>query len=104
MKTPQERKTERAAALNDLLTACSARCPNAPAMTTILLLDDSLRNRPAEDAFKHAQTMNLLTSALSQIQAGATTLDLNPPHPQPTIDGVMADLERDLPRGPGQAG
>lgn len=100
MQTPEQRKTERVNALNHLLSACAFRFPDSSAMTTARLLDSSLRNGNADDAHKHARTMALLTSALEQVAAGRTELDLNPPHRQPTVDALRADLERSLPRGP----
>ncbi len=100
MQTPEQRKTERVNALNDLLSACAVRCPNSEAMTTARLLDSSLRGGSAEDAFKHRKTMSLIGSALEQVAAGAQTLELDVKPRQPTVDALRRDLENTLPRGP----
>jgi hypothetical protein len=100
MQTPEQRRAERTAALSDLLAACAIRCPESAAMTTARLLESSLRHRPADDAHKHARAMSLIGSALAQVQAGATTLDIDVKPRQPTVDALRRDLENTLPRGP----
>jgi hypothetical protein len=100
MQTPEQRRAERTAALNDLLTACEIRCPDSAAFASAQLLDSSLRNGNADDAHKHARTMSLIGSALAQVQAGATTLDIDVKPRQPTLDALRRDLENTLPRGP----
>lgn len=99
-QTAEQRRAERTSLLNDLLSAAAIRCPDSSAFASAQLLDSSLRHRPADDAHRHRRTMSLLESALAQVRTGATELDLNPPHRQPTVDALRADLERSLPRGP----
>lgn len=100
-QTAATRRAELSAKLNDLLTVCAVNCPDSPAMASAELLFHSLGGATADaDPFKHAQKLNLLESCIAQVRAGATELDLNPPRRQPTLDGIRADLERTLPRGP----
>ncbi len=99
-----EQTVERNGALRDLLACASVNCPNTPAFTDAQILFESLRGSTDKTPHEHAQVMSLVASCVSQIQAGATTLNLNPPRRQPTVSRIKSDLQRHLPRSPGQRG
>ena len=104
-QTFEIRHAELDAALTDLVRVAAIRAPDSPALTTALLLRNSVNvSARAADPVQHRQAMSLLESCLSQVQAGKTELDLTAPKGQPTLAKLRTDLQRTLPRGPGQRG
>ena len=104
-QTAETRHAELDAALNDLVRAAAFHTPDSPALTTALLLRNSMNVAGrAADPLAHRQAMALLESCLSQVQAGKTELDLTAPKGQPTLAKLRTDLARALPRAPGQRG
>lgn len=83
---------ERRAALSDLMACASANCPNTPAHSTAQILFSSLHGATDKPPRQHAQTMSLIASCISQIQAGATELDLN----AKPRSGVLTNTRREL--------